>query len=194
LYFEEKNLSNKYPEFKSLMREYEEGILLFEATKINVWDRASRDTVGLRQFHNGHRNNYMWDERLEVATVSVDSASMSKLPTIKKWASKKPLSVVVVKAEKKKIPIHVTRRIYQKDETLPAGLSWTVGQKADLAEGYGFYSVERIIPVSPKSLEEARGYIIADYQDQLEKEWVATLKTKYPVDVNEAALKSLVKK
>jgi peptidyl-prolyl cis-trans isomerase SurA len=194
LYFEEKNLSNKYPEFKSLMREYEEGILLFEATKINVWDKASKDTVGLQKFHAANRMNYMWDERLEVATVTLDSASMDKLPVIKKWAAKKPLSVVAAKAAKKHINMQVARRIYQKEDPLPQGITWTAGQKADLPDGKGFISVEKIIPPTPKTLDEARGYIIADYQDQLEKEWVASLQTKYPVQINEAVLMSLVKK
>lgn len=194
LLFEEKNLANKYPEFKSLMREYEEGIMLFEATKLNVWDKASRDSLGLIAFHNAHRNNYMWEERVEVATLTLDSSAMDRLPLIKKWAAKKSLSVVAQNAEKKGIPVMVTRRIYQKDEKLPAGLTWAAGSKADLPDGKGIVSVERIIPKQPKNLDEARGYIIADYQDQLEKEWVASLQAKYPYTVNEAVLKSLVRK
>jgi peptidyl-prolyl cis-trans isomerase SurA len=193
LFFEEKNLAEKYPEFKSLMREYEEGILLFEATKINVWDMASRDTVGLRKYHAAHRMNYMWGERLEIATATLDSASMDKLPLIKKWAAKKSLAVVAEKAAKKGIKMNVSRRIYQKEDKLPEGMTWVAGQKADLPDGKGFMSVEKIIPPAPKSLEETRGYIIADYQDQLEKEWVASLRKKYPVKVNEGVLKSLVK-
>ncbi|MEP6645755.1 MAG: peptidylprolyl isomerase [Saprospiraceae bacterium] len=194
LYYEEKNLVNKYPEFKALMREYEEGILLFEATKINVWDKASKDTIGLIAFHKDHRANYMWDERLDVATLTVDSANMDKMPMLKKLAAKKSLAVVAAKAEKKHIPVQVSRRVYQKDETLPTGITWTAGSKADLPDGKGLMRVERIIPPQPKSLEEARGYIIADYQDQLEKEWVASLQKKYPVKVDDAVLMSLVKK
>jgi len=55
-------------------------------------------------------------------------------------------------------------------------------------------SVEKLIPPTPKTLDEARGYVIADYQDQLEKEWVESLQKKYPVTVNEDVLMSLVKK
>ncbi len=193
LYFEEKSLSEKYPEFKSLMREYEEGILLFEATKINVWDRASKDSAGLAEFHAAHRMDYMWDERIEVATVTLDSASMSKMPTIKKWAASKPLQEVANKAVKKKINMQVTRRIYQKDDELPFGLTWAVNQTADMPGGNGFVQAEKIIPPTPKKLEEAMGYIIADYQDQLEKDWVASLQQKYPVKINDTVLMSLVK-
>lgn len=194
LYYEERNLANKYPEFKALMREYEEGIMLFEATKLNVWDKASRDTIGLKAFHADHRMDYMWEERIELATVTMDSSARSKLPTIKKWIAKQPLAVVVNKAAKKKIPITVTRRVYHKDESLPTGITWTANQRVDLPDGSGFVIVEKIIPPQPKSLDEARGYIIADYQDQLEKEWVASLQKKYPVQVNEDVFKSLIKK
>ena len=194
LYYEEKNLVNKYPEFKSLMREYEEGILLFEATKINVWDKASKDSVGLAAFHEAHKMNYMWDERIEIATATLDSAHMSSMPTIKKWAAKKPMSVVKEKAAKKGIPLEVNSRIYQKEEKLPEGITWTQGLKVDLPDGKGFMSVEKLIPPTPKSLDEARGYVIADYQDQLEKEWVASLQKKYPVSLNEDVLMTLVKK
>jgi peptidyl-prolyl cis-trans isomerase SurA len=192
-YYEEQNLAKKYPEFKSLMREYEEGILLFEATKINVWDRASKDSAGLAEFHAEHRMDYMWDERIELATVTLDSASLPKLSTIKKWAESKPLAEVAERAAKKNINMQVTRKIYQKDDELPFGLNWATDQNADLPEGNGFIMVEKIIPPTPKKLEEAMGYIIADYQDQLEKDWVATLQQKYPIEVNESVLMSLVK-
>ena len=75
----------------------------------------------------------------------------------------------------------MSRRVYQKDEKLPEGITWTQGQKVPLPDGRGFMSEERIIPQTPKTLDEARGYVIADYQDQLEKEWVASLQKKYPV-------------
>jgi peptidyl-prolyl cis-trans isomerase SurA len=136
----------------------------------------------------------MWDERLEIATVSLDSAHMSSLPTIKKWAAKKPISAVAAKAAKKGIPLQVTTRVYQKEEKLPEGITWTQGLKVDLPDGKGFMSVEKLIPPTPKTLDEARGYVIADYQDQLEKEWVESLQKKYPVTVNEDVLMSLVKK
>jgi len=194
LYYEEKNLAAKYPEFKSLMREYEEGILLFEATKINVWDKASKDSVGLEAFHAAHRNDYMWEERIEVATVTLDSASLDQLPTIKKWAAKKPVNVVADKAAKKGIKLQVTRKIYQKEDTIPEGLTWTAGAKADLPDSTGYVAVDKIIPPTPKTMDEARGYIIADFQDQLEKDWVASLQAKYPVVVNEPVLMSLVRK
>lgn len=194
LHFEEKNLANKYPEFKSLMREYEEGILLFEATKINVWDRASKDTAGLSAFHAAHRADYMWEERIEVATVTMDSASLDKMTTVKKWAEKKSVAAVADRAAKKGIDMQVSRRIYQADDELPLDLTWADGEMADLPEGNGFMVIEKVIPPTPKKLEEAMGYIIADYQDQLEKDWVASLQQKYPVQVNETVLMSLVKK
>jgi peptidyl-prolyl cis-trans isomerase SurA len=135
----------------------------------------------------------MWDERIEIATVTVDSSAISKIPTIKKWLAKSPLTIVAAKAQKKKIPLTITRRVYHKDESLPTGLSWTANQRVDLPDGRGFVVVEKIIPPQPKTLEEARGYIIADYQDQLEKEWVASLQKKYPVKINEDVFKSLIK-
>lgn len=193
LVMEEKNLAAKYPEFKSLMREYEEGILLFEATKQVVWDMAGKDTVGLKAFHAANRSKYKWDERVEIVTVSLDSAFMSYMPAIKKAAMKKNINSIQEKYLKKKIPVHVNRRIYQKDEDLPEGLSWTAGEIKDLSNGRGFVKVDKVIPPTEKSLDEARGFIISDYQEELERKWVAELQSKYKIVTDEAVLKSLIR-
>lgn len=193
LIYEEANLAKKYPEFANLMREYEEGILLFEATKQMVWDRAGKDTVGLKAFHAANRDKYMWDERLEVMTLTVDSAGMSQLPAIRKQAATKSPADIQARMAKKDVKCDVVTRLYLKEETLPEGLGWTAGLVADNADGKGIMKVERIVPPTPKTLDEARGYIIADYQDKLEKDWIASLKAKYAVKVNEDVLRSLIK-
>jgi len=69
--FAESRLEETYPEFRSLMREYEEGILLFEATKMEVWDKASQDTAGLQVYFTANRNNYRWEERARVSLYTI---------------------------------------------------------------------------------------------------------------------------
>ena len=64
----EKNmLSFKYPEYKALLNEYREGILLFDITNQNVWNKAVNDTVGLNQYFIDNQQNYMWDDRVEAS-------------------------------------------------------------------------------------------------------------------------------
>jgi peptidyl-prolyl cis-trans isomerase SurA len=54
--------------------------------------------------------------------------------------------------------------------------------------------IETITPGSPKTLNEARGYVIADYQDYLERRWVEQLREKYPVEIKERVFEAMVKK
>ena len=65
LLFEDQNLENKYPEFKSLMQEYHDGVLLYEIMTDKVWNKASRDTLGLNEFYNNNIKKYQWEERVE---------------------------------------------------------------------------------------------------------------------------------
>ncbi|MBK8427110.1 MAG: hypothetical protein IPL27_14545 [Lewinellaceae bacterium] len=70
--FEESQLDKKYPDFHSLMREYEEGILLFEALKLNVWDKANNDSIGLEQYYKTNLSQkYKWDERARVSLYTL---------------------------------------------------------------------------------------------------------------------------
>ena len=200
--YEEQQLDKKYPEFKALMREYEEGILLFEATKILVWDKASQDSVGLEQYFATHKKNrkYFWNERAEVSFYSLKKDEVKCLSKVRKYAKKKSPKKALKKYNKdeKKILSHRTEIVEQGKNKVINELPWKKGSisateinKRDLS--HNFLKVEKILPPSPKTLKEARGYVVADYQDHLEREWVKELKKNYDIKINNEVFETLIK-
>lgn len=198
LAYEESNLANKYPEFKALMREYEEGILLFEATKMEVWDKASLDTVGLENFYAENKDNYMWDERLEVEDVVIKTSDKKQLSKILKKAKKSDISTLMDSYNKDgNEVITVEKRIVQKESKGAASIPWgKVNAMTDVESNEGvhtFTKVKSVIPKTNKTLKEARGYIVADYQDLLEKNWIEELRKSFKVKLNQDVFNSLIK-
>lgn len=193
--FQESQLEEKYPEFKALMREYSEGILLFEATKMKVWDKASEDTLGLEKFYAANPGKYLWPERALVETVIIHSDDPETVSKIMKVIPKKSGNKLIKKLNKKAELVQSTTVIRDKED-LDEGLTWGQNSMTPVQEENGLKTIKRVvqlIPPKPKSLEEARGYVIADYQDHLEKEWVASLMEEFEVRVNEEVLNSIIK-
>jgi len=199
--FEESQLDRKYPEFKSLMREYEEGILLFEALKQNVWDRANNDTIGLQKYYNEElASKYQWNERAKVIFYTVKTDDQKVLAKVRELAAIKPTAAVLKKFNKKGKPevVSVLEKLYEKDKNKDLGILWkagdmTVAKTDTTTRTSSFLKIEEIVPPTPKVLAEARGYAVADYQDFLEKKWIQDLRKEYPVILNEAAFKTLIK-
>lgn len=199
--FEEQQLEKKYPEFKSLMREYEEGVLLFEVTKQEVWDKAAQDSSGLAAFFEKHKDNYQWDERAVVSQYSLSNSAKELINQIREFAKNHSPDEVLAKfnpADGDKI-LSYQRRTYEKgrNETLNK-MKWEPGSMSAVSinkrdRSYNWMKIEEILPPAPKSLDEARGYVVADYQDFLEKKWLEQLKKEFKVKVNEAAFNTLVK-
>lgn len=198
--FEESQLDKKYPDFKALMREYEEGILLFDATKQLVWDKANTDTLGLEKFFNSNlKEKYKWDERASVSLYTVKTDDPKEVQKIRELAAKKDASDVLKKANKKEEMVSVLERQYEKGKNKDLADIWKEGgmtaPKTDAGTKTAtFMKIEKIAPPTPKTLNEARGYAVADYQDWLEKQWIEDLRKAYPVKVDNAVLNSLVKK
>ena len=78
LAFEESKLDSLYPDFRNLMQEYRDGILLFELTDQKVWSKAVKDTAGLKQFYESNKSNYMWTERVDAVVYSCSNAAIAK--------------------------------------------------------------------------------------------------------------------
>jgi len=199
--YEEHNLEAKYPDFKSLMREYEEGVLLFEVTKREVWDKASQDSVGLQAFYNGHKEKFQWKKRAEVSQYSLNAKSKDLGQSLRDFAQANKPDAVLDKFNQPDGERIVTyqRRVYEegRNEVLNK-MPWEVGALSPVEvskrdRSYNFFKIEKTLPPGQKTLKESRGYVVADYQDYLEKEWLKQLKKEYKVKVNDKNFRKLIK-
>ncbi|MEZ4906536.1 MAG: peptidylprolyl isomerase [Saprospiraceae bacterium] len=194
--FEEMGLENKYDDFRFLMKEYTEGNLLFEVMENEVWNKASKDSTGLQNFFDMNRENYLWQPRAEVVEYTINSNNKKLAEKIKKYAKSKTSDKVINKFNKKgNIVNFKSDKIEEKDLT---DMKFEAGYMTDLesldnGNSYMFKKVENTLPITQKSLDDAKGYVIADYQEYLESNWIKDLKKQYPVKVNEQVFESLVK-
>ncbi|MEM6769223.1 MAG: hypothetical protein AAF597_01455, partial [Bacteroidota bacterium] len=194
--YAEGRLEQDYPDFAALMREYREGILLFEATKMEVWDKASADTTGLQTFFASNRDNYLFDERAETTQYALNVRAGLNAQEVYEFASKYDRQATVDKFGDNVMAKSGSMTPAELAEIgitkLKVGAVSTL--KNEVKQGSAtFTKVEAVLPARKKELKEARGYVIADYQDQLEREWVERLREQFPVKVNKKVLNKLVK-
>lgn len=202
LKFEETQLTEKYPEFKALMREYEEGILLFETTKKLVWDKASEDTVGLKKFFEEKiRGKYRWAKRAVTDVYDIAAKYADQAKEISDYAANHNADEVKAKFnETDPSVVSVVDKTFEENRNAEMRtMKWAPGQVSEMivhprTGNVKFYKIREVLPVSDKKLEEARGYVVADYQDYLEKQWVTQLQNDYTVEINKKVLKNLIKK
>ncbi len=197
--FEEGQLENKKPEFKALMKEYRDGILLFELTDRMVWSKAVKDTAGLQAFHEQNKTKYMWGNRVEAVIYNTTDKKLADA-AYKLATKKKDANAIKTKLNKEgaTAKISTIEGKYEKGQyNVVDEIEWNVGTtpvKLLDDSSYRFIVVKSLVAPEPKSLKEAKGYVVSDYQEYLEKTWIAELRKKYPIVLNENILKTLVKK
>lgn len=193
----ESNLELIDKDFKNLMKEYRDGILLFELTNNEVWSKAVSDTAGLKSFHEKNKEKYMWGERLsyDVYTASDEKTAKKLEKQLKKGKDKEQ---ILSKLNKKNEVLKVKSFKAEKDSNpVVKELEWQKGftKKSTLEDNkIELIYVNKIINAEPKLLKETRGYVISDYQDFLEKEWIDRLRAKYPIKLYQEVFNELIKK
>jgi len=194
---EETQLGDKYPEYKSLLREYEEGILLFEVKKQLVWDKASNDEEGLKTFYDNNSDRYKWAERARVSHYTLQTQDAKLVKKVSKKAKKKSPEEVKALFNKDEPIVQVTGATSEKGKNPQIdAMTWKAGTTSEpvIKDGFAYFSkIEEVVPSTEKKLEEARGYVVADYQDHLEKSLIQDLRKSYKVEIDEEAFQSMVK-
>ena len=197
LAYEDKQLENKYEDFRFLMQEYHDGILLFEVSNNQVWDKASKDTAGLATYFKQNTADYKWEKphykgRLilckdkntfklakklvkKIATDSIDKYLTTRLND----------SIQYVKVEK--------NLFVQGDNKLVDNLAFKTKTAIEPNKDYPYaFVVGKLLKSLPENYTDVRGLVTADYQEYLEKQWITELRKKYKVEIDSKVL-NLVK-
>ncbi len=198
LLFEDQNLENKYPEFKSLMQEYHDGVLLYEIMTDKVWNKASRDTLGLNEFYNNNIKKYQWEERVEGTIYECLNKEIAqnvlKMLKLNDTITSKYVLEKINKSSELNVKVKMNK--YEINElTFAKGKKISLGINPIFELNNKFYILKtsKIIPSGPKTIKEAKGLITSDYQNYLEKEWINELSKKYTFKVYDNIIYNLSK-
>lgn len=204
---ENSRLEEKHNDFRLLINEYHDGILLFELTDEMVWSKAVKDTLGIVEYHASNTDLFMWDERADISAYICENNDVAKkvektildggnvLDLRKSMLAESPLAI---KVEEGLFPREVNTwgdyvfglrdsNSLEIKEHMPNVITYAIE-----SDSFVVIDVRGFVPPTAKSLEEARGQVIASYQDYLEKQWVEELRNKYTVEINEEVLYGLI--
>lgn len=188
LEYEESKLVYKYPDFKALVNEYHDGIILYEVMSDKVWNKANKDTAGLKKFFEENREKYLWPRRLDAEVYECNSADNANL-VYKMMKKKSNTSKEIIEKVNATSELNLKVKLNKFDPEQTSylnGKSFIVGRNKPFEFEGKHYVVKLIkeLPVMQKEFNEARGTATSDYQNFLEKTWLEELNKKYTVKVN----------
>lgn len=186
------------PEMKYLIQEYHDGLLLYEISNRQVWDRAAKDEVGQRAWFEAHKKDYAWTEPRykgiayhvkDKADVKAVKKCVKKLP-FDQWADAlrttfNPDSVIRIRVEK---------GIFKPGDnpTIDQMVFKVANANAKVNPDYPIDAVYgKKLKKYPEDYTDVRAQVISDYQEMLEQEWIASLRRRYPVKIYDDVLKTV---
>ena len=191
------NLENYNEEFKMQMKELKEGNLFFDIMMKEVWSKAQSDTAGQRDFYEQNKSKYKWNYSADAVifycgdTASARSFRNSLVKDKMKWRSL--LENFSDKITLDSSRFEITKIPGAQKTTAKAGTITNIVKNKD-DNSASFALIFKIYPTpAQKTFADARGDVVSDFQDSIDKKWIAELKKKYPVKVNEEVLKSIAK-
>lgn len=199
LSYENSVLEKKYPEFRYLMNEFHDGILLFEISGKYVWNKAQEDSIGLKKYYEENKNKFLTRDGIT-----------AKIYTLKKSNGMKSLAKVIKKyskypdGDKRMLQKYVTNNDtlltikegtwYKGDNKAIDNLSRTKMRQQTIIDGFpSIVILNKIIDAVPLAFTEVQGEIITGYQEYLEENWVKQLKSKYTVKIDKGVLEEIRK-
>lgn len=194
LKYHEDNLEFENEDYAQILKEYRDGLLLFDLMEKEVWNAAVQDTTGLQKYYDAHKSDYVWKDRVDV--VMATAAKKDDIEKVKdllnKGVSDEDISKELNSEAEQKVIF--TKGLMETDhQGLPKDLELKSGVSKvyQYNDAYHVLLIQEVLPSSNKSFEEAKGKVISDYQNNIEENWLNSLNNRYKVDINAKSLKSV---
>ncbi|MFA5534892.1 MAG: peptidylprolyl isomerase [Mariniphaga sp.] len=186
--YEDSQLEEKHPDFRYLMQEYHDGLLLFNIMEEKIWSFAVEDSTGLEKFYAKNNKTFHWEERFNGVIINCKD-SITRIDANNYISAGMNLDEIDQMVNQEENKIQFEHGSWEKgDNKIVDYYIWNEPEPADFNPNLTFVK-GNVIPPEPKTLDEARGLYISEYQDFLEKKWLKSLKKKYKVKVNKKLLK-----
>lgn len=185
-------------DMKYLMKDYREGLLAYDVTKREVWDKAEKDTAGLESFFRKNRKNYQWDTpRFKGFVFHTTEESLVK-----------PVKAVLRKHAGKDWGGEIKKRFNTeaKDRVSVSHGLWKKGENRYVdkyifgddsvrikeTKRFPYFGIEgKLLKKGPEVMADVRAQVTSDYQDAKEQEWVRSLRERSKVEVNRDVVKTV---
>ena len=188
--YEDSVLENKYPDFKYLMLEFHDGILLFDISSKRVWNKVQDDSTGLQNFYNSRKNDYLSERSIEAKIYTLrESGGGQRLYNTYKKYSRKPDCDERLKGKFNQkgdtlLSISAGKWFAGDDQDIDS-INWTKGIHSFSRNGFpALIDIKKVNAPEPLPFKEVQGEIISDYQEWLTDEWIKQLKARYAVKVD----------
>ena len=198
--YENSVLEKKYPEFRYLMNEFHDGMVLFEISGKEVWNRVSNDSSGLRHFYEDHRSNWLSRRGIEAKIYTLKSPDGLKLlsSAFDKYSQKSDLDNILIRKFNRKndtILFIKKGKWFKGDDPEIDRINWVSGSHSLIDEAPpSIIMILKVIEPSPLNFKDVQGEVMTGYQEFLEREWIEQLNKKYNVMIDNQVLDEVKKK
>ena len=189
-------LEDENEEYAAIVAEYRDGLLIFDVMEKNIWDKSKTDSIGLKNYYDSTKQKYQWKQRVDADIYSATNETIAE--QVQKMLAEGKTSEEVKAAlnTEDQVNVLITPGIFEiDDEKLPKDIEIKEGVSKIYKNNDSsiIVNVKQVIAPGVKSLDEIKGKVLSDYQNELEKNWMESLRSKYKVEVNKKVLKRVKK-
>ncbi|MGZ0016685.1 peptidylprolyl isomerase [Yeosuana sp. AK3] len=189
--YQEAHLEEENQDYANIVQEYTDGLLLFDLMESTIWNSSQTDSTAIKEFYESHKEQYMWPDRVQAVVAS--SSKESVLKKVAKWLNNDSDIEAIKNKFNKNDEVNViftSGLMDAQDQSLPIDFEFKKGLSKIYKHNNGFVVayVKDLYPSTQKSLDEAKGNVIADFQTEKESIWLETLRAKYKIVINQEEL------
>jgi peptidyl-prolyl cis-trans isomerase SurA len=198
--FENAGLEKKYPDFRYLMNEFHDGILLFDISSKKIWDRTGNDSIGLHKYYEDHKYNYVSEREMEakIYTLKIQGGNEILARAYKKYSAKPDADRKLCE----KFNRNGDTVLFIETGTWKSGedpvldkVDWVPGTHSLTRNGFpSIIEIGRVTGPVPLKFEDVEDKMMTGYQEFLDSEWKMQLKEKYNVLIDSFVLGEVKKK